>query len=89
MIKDKNKCTWTIILLSMRITIHNYIHRYLKHFRCTKTQVLIMSTTTKKKNLIRTANEPDMILSGKYDTVGNAHNSLWIKLGQDKEQGIT
>jgi hypothetical protein len=43
----------------------------------------------KKKNLIRTANEPDMILSGKYDTVGNAHNSLWIKLGQDKEQGIT
>jgi len=48
-----------------------------------------MSTTTKKKNLIRTANEPDMILSGKYDTVGNAHNSLWIKLGQDKEQGIT
>lgn len=43
----------------------------------------------KKKNLIRTANEPDIILSDKYDTVGNAHNSLWIKLGQDKEQGIT
>lgn len=69
------------------------MHRYLKHVTYTKTQVLIMSTakkkTKKKKNLIRTANEPDIILSDKYDTVGNAHNSLWIKLGQDKEQGIT
>jgi len=44
---------------------------------------------TQKKNLINTVNESDMILSGEYDTVCNVHNSLWIKLGQDKEQGIT